>query len=182
MGSPPRRRLIKSRYRPSSPSASGRSASTISLMRSSPSASPSKSSASSRALLLPLRRKSSVAQASTRWIDQGSDCGSLTRGNSHARGVPWSLFGLGRHAARGGNAGDFEAAFGGWFLRGVWVPRRAIKREKIRGPREFALGEAAAGWAQYRAPCLPLPAPPGPIPEAVPPDAAVARAGRERDL
>src|SRR6478752_588279 len=52
----------------------------MSLMRSKPSASLSSSSASSRALLLPRRLKSSVAQASTRLIDHGSELGSVTGG------------------------------------------------------------------------------------------------------
>src|SRR5258706_7253412 len=151
-------------------------------MRSKPSASPSRSSASRRAVLLPRRRKSSVAQLSTRLIDQGSGCGSLTLGLEKKRGCGARSLGFGRHAARRWDAGDFEAALGGGFLGRVWVPRRPVKRERIRGPLEFGFGEAAAGRGQHRAARLPFPAPPGPIPKAIPPEAALARAMREPDF
>src|SRR5450432_4489457 len=125
-------------------------------MRSMPRASLSRSSASRRAFWLARRRKSSLAQARTRLIDQGSVWGSLTLDRKRGGRRSVSL-GLGRHAACRRDAGDFGAALGRGFLGWVWVPRRAIKREKFRGPLEFGLGEVATGWAQHRAPSLPLP-------------------------
>src|SRR5450631_2915001 len=140
-------------------------------MRSSPSASPSKSSASSRALLLPRRLKSSVAQASTRLIDQGSEFVSVT-----------SLRGFGARRASLRNAGDLQAGLGDFGFSRVWVPRGPVKRERIRGPLEFRFREAASDGHEHRAAGLPLPAPPGPIPKTVAPHALIARARRERDL